>query len=192
MRALAAAGVALDDVDLLAVAAGPGSFTGLRVGIAAMQGLAIARGLKIVPVSALEALARQAQRSLPPARTIAAWVDAQRGEVFAALYAGSPLDELAPPTAASPEQTLDARTQGLDVSRAALLRRRRRRPLSRRDRAQRSATARTSRRPPPRSRPRPAESPPSIPSAPSRPHAVVPIYVRRPDAELARDRARTR
>ena len=54
--------MALDAVDLLAVAAGPGSFTGLRVGIAAMQGLAMALGKPIVPVSTLEALARAGAR----------------------------------------------------------------------------------------------------------------------------------
>ena len=60
MRVLDAAGVRIEDVDLFAVAAGPGSFTGLRVGIATMQGLAMARGRRVVPVSTLEALARRA------------------------------------------------------------------------------------------------------------------------------------
>src|SRR5262245_20183821 len=44
------------DIDLFAVAAGPGSFTGLRIGIATMQGLALANGKPIVGVSALDAL----------------------------------------------------------------------------------------------------------------------------------------
>ena len=47
----------LRDVDVFAVAAGPGSFTGLRIGIAAIQGLAFAAGRPVVGVSALEALA---------------------------------------------------------------------------------------------------------------------------------------
>ena len=59
MRALESAGIGLADLDLLAVAAGPGSFTGLRVGISAVQGLAMARSLRVVPVPTLEALARQ-------------------------------------------------------------------------------------------------------------------------------------
>ena len=82
MRVLDEAGRTLDAVDLLAVITGPGSFTGLRVGIATVQGLAMATGRMIVPVSTLDALAR------PPGRNalVGAWMDAQRGEVFAALY----------------------------------------------------------------------------------------------------------
>ncbi len=83
MQACAAAGVQISDVELFAVAAGPGSFTGLRIGIATMQGLAMARGQKIVPVSTLEAIAVAAPEG---AVRIAAWMDAQRGEVFAQLF----------------------------------------------------------------------------------------------------------
>ena len=83
MRALEAASVSLRDLDLLAVAAGPGSFTGLRVGIAAMQGLAMALDRRIVPVSILDALAHLGADGH---QLIATWVDAQRGEVFSALY----------------------------------------------------------------------------------------------------------
>ena len=189
-RTLSAAGVLLQSVDLLAVVAGPGSFTGLRVGIASMQGLAFARGLKIVPVSALEAIARQAQRGLAASRTIAPWVDAHRGEVFAALYAGSPLGETVPPTAAPPEQTLRS-YEGLEVSgpiffagdgavryRDAIV-------AKLGDRAEVAvSTAALA-----------AEAGRIAAAHPERavpPDAVVPIYVRRPDAELARDRARTR
>ena len=90
MRVLAQADVRIEDVDLFAVAAGPGSFTGLRVGIATVQGLAMARSRRVVPVSTLDALAWAAANAAGAAanadRRIAAWMDAQRGDVFAALY----------------------------------------------------------------------------------------------------------
>jgi tRNA threonylcarbamoyladenosine biosynthesis protein TsaB len=81
MRACDAARVAITDVSLFAVAAGPGSFTGLRIGIATIQGLAMAHGRGVVPVSTLEALAAAAG-----APRVAAWLDAQRGEVFAQVF----------------------------------------------------------------------------------------------------------
>src|SRR5437870_4786303 len=59
------AGVELAAVDVFALAAGPGSFTGLRVGIATLQGLALVNGRRIVPVSALEALAQIGSQRLP-------------------------------------------------------------------------------------------------------------------------------
>lgn len=84
---LGLAGVSLDDVDLLAVASGPGAFTGLRIGLAAMQGLAMATGRPIVGISALDALAVAACRALgTDAARLGAWMDAARGEVFSAVY----------------------------------------------------------------------------------------------------------
>ncbi len=71
-------------IDLFAVAAGPGSFTGLRFGIATVQGLALTARKRIVAVSALEALAQSVGRA--PGTFVAAWMDARRHEVFAALY----------------------------------------------------------------------------------------------------------
>ncbi len=86
-RALAEAGQPLSAVDLLAVASGPGAFTGLRIGIAAMQGLALVTGRPVVGVSGLEALALTAYEQLGrPRARIGCWTDAARGEVFAALY----------------------------------------------------------------------------------------------------------
>ena len=73
--------MSLQAIDAFAVATGPGSFTGLRVGIATMQGLAMATGKALFGVSAFEALA-----SLAKGRRVATWIDAWRGEVFAALY----------------------------------------------------------------------------------------------------------
>ncbi len=83
---LAAAGLTPDGVDLFAVAAGPGSFTGLRIGIAAMQGLALVTGRPMVAVSLLEALAHRASEGGAAGTLIGAWIDAHRGDVFSALY----------------------------------------------------------------------------------------------------------
>jgi len=86
-RVLQAAGVSLRDIDLLAVASGPGAFTGLRIGLAAIQGVAMATGRPVVGVSALEALALAAFESLGVhSARIGSWMDAARGEVFGAVY----------------------------------------------------------------------------------------------------------
>src|SRR5436190_1303902 len=109
MAVLRAAGAAIEDVDRLAVVVGPGSFTGLRVGIATIQGLALARGLTVVPVSSFEALAWHASgatNATPDA--IALWIEAHRGEVFATLLAPGGHAMLAAPSALAPEATLDA------------------------------------------------------------------------------------
>lgn len=178
-QALADAGVSVGELDLLAVAAGPGSFTGLRVGIAAIQGLAMAISRRVVAVSALEALARAAGTGREP---LAAWIDAQRGEVFAALF-----DQLGrlviEPSALAPDATLrwwkdrlppgpvrfagdgalryepQIRSAGIDALITSTT------PLLAGVIGQ-IATA---------------EADQAV-----LPHAVVPIYVRRPDAELAR------
>ena len=74
-------GVRLDDIDCFAAASGPGSFTGLRVGLACIKGLAEATGKPAVAVSNLEALARFGSR---PLRAVIE--DARRGEIYGAVY----------------------------------------------------------------------------------------------------------
>jgi len=71
------------EMDVFAVAAGPGSFSGLRVGLAAVKGWAEVFHKPIVPVSGLEAVAAQAKLD---AGLIAAVMDARRGQVYAALF----------------------------------------------------------------------------------------------------------
>lgn len=82
-RALEEAGVAMRDVGALAVSVGPGSFTGLRVGLSFAKGLAFSSELQLVGVATLEALAAGAPES---ARTIAVVLDARRGETYVAIF----------------------------------------------------------------------------------------------------------
>jgi len=188
MTACDGAGVRISDIELLAVAAGPGSFTGLRIGIATMQGLAMAWDRRIVPVSTLEAVAAAAGVTPGVAEKrhtrIAAWIDAQRGEVFAQVFDGAgPISEA---VAAAPLPALEAHKAVLNGAEfhgdGAV-----------RYREQILAVIGPA--------VRIAEQVPPLAGAigliaasqPDRavlPHAVVPIYVRRPDAEIARGRLR--
>src|SRR3954464_2074944 len=78
-------------IDLSAVASGPGSFTGLRIGIATIQGLALVHGRRVAAIPVLDALAHRPSGGLPEGALIGALMDAHRGDVFAALYqVGSP------------------------------------------------------------------------------------------------------
>ena len=89
------AGVGWRDLDAIAVGVGPGTFTGLRIGIATARALAAANGLSLRPVSSLAALAAgiKAPLRLP-------LIDARRGEVFGALYEGD--ERLWPPFVTPP------------------------------------------------------------------------------------------
>jgi tRNA threonylcarbamoyladenosine biosynthesis protein TsaB len=77
-------GVRLNEIELFAGASGPGSFTGVRVGLAAIKGLAEVLGKPVVAVSNLEALAE-----FGTSNARATIIDARRGEVYAALYDGA-------------------------------------------------------------------------------------------------------
>ena len=176
--------VALQKIDCFGVAAGPGSFTGVRIGIATMQGLAVATGKPLIGVSAFDALATfgGSKEQDPPHVRIATWIDAWRGEVFAAIYEHG--REVGTSTVARPDDLLtrlkgqatvftgDGATRYQELIRATL------------GDAARFADAvapllagaiatlvgnafRAGRRP--------------------TPHAIRPIYVRRSDAELARE-----
>jgi tRNA threonylcarbamoyladenosine biosynthesis protein TsaB len=81
---LARQSVSLRDIELFAGASGPGSFTGVRVGLSAIKGLAEVLGKRVVAVSNLEALAEFGTSGMR-----ATVIDAHRGEVYAALYDGA-------------------------------------------------------------------------------------------------------
>ena len=197
VRSLERAGLRLADVDVFAVAVGPGSFTGLRIGIAAIQGCAFAAGRPVVGVSALEAIAVASGPGAvggAPGR-IGVWMDAQRDEVFSGLYvvegagAGLAIETVEGPAVGDPSDT-GARWHGLmggdwcPVAGDGALRYRRvldeaaGGPVRVIDPPPLAATIAliAGRR---------AEA-----GASMLPHAIRPLYVRRPDAELARDRRR--
>jgi tRNA threonylcarbamoyladenosine biosynthesis protein TsaB len=194
-RALADAGVERRDLDLLVVASGPGAFTGLRIGLAAVQALAMVLGVPVVGISALDALAAAAAADLEEEdQAIAAWMDAQRGEVFASNYAAaieetrirphpSGLATVGTPSRLLAELSGDATTwlfvgdgaaRYRDQIHAAMGERAR---IGVKDVPLAPALARLG-----RERATRGEAGP--------PHALQPLYVRRPDAELERERRR--
>ena len=80
----------MDQVDAFAVAAGPGSFTGLRVGLTAVKAWAEVYGKPVAPISGLEAIAAESLLGEAPVASgvhfIAPFLDARRGQVYGAIY----------------------------------------------------------------------------------------------------------
>lgn len=188
LRLLDTAGASLATVDLYTVIAGPGSFTGLRVGIAAVQGLALAQGKRVVPIPALDAFAVADETARCADGRVGVWMDAQRQQVFAAAYtrSGATIVPAAGPASLTPEHAVDDwRARGFvpscligdGLDRYGAVARH----------AWPSATIIT---PAPPLAPIAARLAAAAPERAVAPHAIVPIYVRPPDAELARERAR--
>lgn len=107
-------GIGFADLDRIAVGVGPGTFTGLRIGVASARALARAGAIPLVGVSTLESLALNALAwpELPSFESVTAVLDARRGEVFAAAWrrgelerdvAGLTASALIPPGAFAPE-----------------------------------------------------------------------------------------
>lgn len=94
---LTRAGLSVRTLDAIAVGVGPGSYTGLRIGIAAAKSLAFAYGTPLMSFDSLEAIARNAPRE---EQQIAVVADAQRGELYTAAFArphpGEPLARVSP------------------------------------------------------------------------------------------------
>jgi tRNA threonylcarbamoyladenosine biosynthesis protein TsaB len=108
-RALEAAGKTMLEVDLYAVSAGPGSFTGVRIGLTSVKAWGEVFGKPIAAVSRLEVLAGEAFRGgVKDAKYVASFVASQRDQVFGAVYkrAGDELLLQGEEMAAEPEQFL--------------------------------------------------------------------------------------
>ncbi|HTR51713.1 MAG TPA: tRNA (adenosine(37)-N6)-threonylcarbamoyltransferase complex dimerization subunit type 1 TsaB [Kofleriaceae bacterium] len=88
------AGVAPRELEAVAVGAGPGSFTGLRIGMATAKGIAFAAGRPLWVASSLAALAWRVREV--DADVVVAVIDARRGEVYAGAYARETLEPVAP------------------------------------------------------------------------------------------------
>lgn len=107
-----AAGGGWDGVGLIAVGLGPGSFTGVRVGIATAKGIGATLGLPVAGVCTLDALGSGLRESGPEERDCLAVMDGGRGEVFAALYSARG-ERIWEPLVASPAD-LAERVGGLE------------------------------------------------------------------------------
>ncbi len=186
-RALDHAGIARERIDLLAVATGPGAFTGLRIGLAAIQGLAMTLNKPVIGVSALDALAEQVTDS--DADVLIPWMDAQRGDVFATLIDRRSGATLETPAAANPQLLLDTWRPHLANRRAIFIGDAAARDASLIEQAGAGMWETRA----------PSALAPQIATLGRRlaqdgkagpPHALEPIYVRRPDAEIERDNRR--
>ncbi|MFM2145548.1 MAG: tRNA ((37)-N6)-threonylcarbamoyltransferase complex dimerization subunit type 1 TsaB [Bacteroidota bacterium] len=95
---MAGSGLTLSQLDAIAVTAGPGSYTGLRVGMATAKGLCYALGKPLITESTLKVMAAAAYRSTDFSDCVCPMIDARRMEVFTAIY-GPGLTEMMPPRA---------------------------------------------------------------------------------------------
>lgn len=88
----------LNELDAIGVSTGPGSYTGIRVGLAAVKGIAFALNIPLIPVSTLAIMAHAVKHSIQPDENvlICPMIDARRMEVYTALY-DSHLKEILPP-----------------------------------------------------------------------------------------------
>ncbi len=193
-RWLARQGRSLREIDAFAIVSGPGSFTGLRVGAAAIQGLALAGGRRVIPVPTLEAIAAAwFDRAPAEPALVVACLDGQRGDVFVAAYDGTSAADVedAPVVIAAKVTRPDELAEEIATIQPGL-------PIVIVGTgARRYAEVFTRRLPDARIEDVPVPlAAAAVRLAADRvdaavaPHALRPIYLRRPDAELARARAR--
>jgi len=193
LQFVAAHGHSLADVDAFVVVTGPGSFTGLRVGLATVQGLALAQRRTVIGVPTLDAMVSGwLDQQAPAEGLLAACLDGARGDVFYALYDVTGADRfeaataliapsVAPPSVAAAQMRAHAngramRMIGDGVERYA-------------DQFRAELPGVTIDSPMPNLADGAARLAHRRNTAGEAPHALRPIYIRRTDAELARERA---
>lgn len=111
----AEAGLAWHELDAVAATVGPGSFTGVRIGLAAARGIALAAGLATVPVTSLEAVAEDAAPGDGPLLVV---LESKRRDLYGQWF-GTACEPFGAPVAASPEALWAARPSGAAVVRVA-------------------------------------------------------------------------
>lgn len=104
-EAMAAAGVGWPDVSLIGVTVGPGTFTGIRIGLAAARGLALATGCPVAGIGTCEAIAHGVGRDERSGRTLLVAVDSKRDDLFVQAF-DAELVPLGPPAGLSPAAAL--------------------------------------------------------------------------------------
>ena len=110
-------GISLSSIDAIAISIGPGSYTGLRVGMATAKGIAYALGKPLIGINTLQIIAAAAKQKYPNHHSaICALLDARRMEVFTGIYAHS-LEPITPSTAL----ILDPQTFENELAKEAIL-----------------------------------------------------------------------
>ncbi len=103
---LASAAVTFASIDRLAVTLGPGTFTGVRTGIAAARAFRLAAGTEVVGLTSLAVIAARGFKALEAdrnGRPILVALDARRGRLYVELFSSGPLDSLTGPAEIAPE-----------------------------------------------------------------------------------------
>ena len=99
-RVMAQAGLAPTQLDAVAAALGPGGFTGIRVGLAAAHGIALAVGARLIGITSFAAVAAQiAGTGHPACQSLLVALDSRRADLYVQLFAGDAASPLAPPQA---------------------------------------------------------------------------------------------
>ena len=111
VEVLKEAGLTFADIDFIAVTIGPGAFTGVRIGLAAARGMALAGGLPVIGVTTFEAVAHGTDADQRAGRPLVVAIDAKRTDIYAQSF-GPDLSPLGPPAAVMPEALASALPPG--------------------------------------------------------------------------------